>query len=111
MEMMHYMDIKSKKVTEYLSGIKIIKYYAWEQFAYKEVKDNRVIETKLLFKFNLIIGLTQIIGILSPILITMTIFLIYIAQGNELSAEKAFPVLMLVKIIEVTFLLYLFYLM
>lgn len=45
---MKWKDKRAKAVYEYFNGIKIIKYYAWEEVVYNKVREYRKKETKYL---------------------------------------------------------------
>lgn len=93
---MTHTDARVKLMNEILNGIRIIKYYAWENAFIRKICEIRVHEVGLVAKagyiFNaafglLLLGATQIQ--------TTLIFLTYIALGNQLDAAKAFTTLTL----------------
>lgn len=96
-KMYKYMDNRSKYLNEYLENIKIIKYNAWEDFVYNNIKEARKKETGLNFYADM---LKVVNDILIPFLMIMTIMVIYLMEGKALSAEKTFTVLALYKRLE-----------
>ena len=95
-EKMTHTDARVKLMNEMLNGIRIIKYYAWENAFIRKICEIRVHEVGLVARagyiFNaafglLLLGATQIQ--------TTLIFLTYIALGNQLDAAKAFTTLTL----------------
>jgi len=82
--LMKYADRRSKMINEYFTGIKIIKYYAWEDMVTKNIADNRAKESvKIVDTFSLR-ALIELILNSVPMLIAVTVFGIYIGTGNEL---------------------------
>jgi len=96
-KMYKYTDARSKYLNEYFEGIKIIKCNAWEDFAYANIKDARKSEASLQFKGEMLKVVNEI---MIPLLMILTILIIYILEGQALSAEKTFTVLALYKKLE-----------
>ncbi|XP_044896484.1 ATP-binding cassette sub-family C member 2 isoform X8 [Felis catus] len=95
-------DKRLKIMNEILSGIKILKYFAWEPSFKKQVRELRKKELKNL----LTLGQMQTIMIfflyLSPVLVSVITFSVYILvnSNNVLDAEKAFTSITLFNILR-----------
>jgi hypothetical protein len=42
-------DKRAKMLTEYINGIRILKYYGWEEYALNNIKEVRAIESEKIF--------------------------------------------------------------
>ena len=89
-------DLRVKLMNEVINGIRIIKYYAWENAFIKKIAAIRsgelYITAKMGYIFNAIFG----IFLLGAVQIqTVLIFLTYISLGNQLDAATAFTTLTL----------------
>ncbi|KAL4508323.1 hypothetical protein ABPG72_003627 [Tetrahymena utriculariae] len=93
-------DQRSKKITEYFQGIKIIKYYAWEKWVVSQLQNIRLKEMKILFGFLFNIGQVDCISQVSPSIIAVLVFVIYILLDNQLNAAKAFTALSLINLLQ-----------
>lgn len=96
-KMYKYMDGRSKYLNEYLEGVKIIKFNAWEDFAYENIKSARESEASLQFKAEMLKVVNEI---MIPLLMILTILLIYLWEGHALTPEQTFTVLALYKKLE-----------
>jgi ATP-binding cassette subfamily C (CFTR/MRP) protein 1 len=97
-------DTRVKLMNEILSGIRILKYYAWESpFSFK-VDEIREKELRLLKKLAYVIAIGfSMILISAPIIQPILIFLTYIETGNQLDAAKAFTTIALFNLIRFPF--------
>eukprot|EP01032_Pedospumella_encystans_P009078 gene9078-10720_t len=97
-------DIRVKLMNEVLNGIRIIKYYAWENAFIKKISVVRDQEVYLLRKmgylFNIPFGIL-LIG--APSIQTVLIFLTYICLGHELDVSTAFTTITLFGIMTTPF--------
>ena len=88
------MAIKDQRVHEtknLLSGIEVLKFYAWEEPLMKLVLNTRAKEVSALKKIILVIVLMAMPSILVPILFTLLAFAYFVlVLGNDLTPEKAF---------------------
>eukprot|EP01022_Parablepharisma_sp_SALTPOND_P000797 TRINITY_DN105059_c1_g1_i1.p1 TRINITY_DN105059_c1_g1~~TRINITY_DN105059_c1_g1_i1.p1 ORF type:complete len:1385 (+),score=125.11 TRINITY_DN105059_c1_g1_i1:140-4294(+) len=96
-KMYKYADGRSRYLNEYLEGIKIIKCNAWEDFSYANVKKARKHEVGLQFKAEMLKVVNEI---MIPLLMILTILIIYLWEGQALNSEKTFTVLALYKKLE-----------
>lgn len=89
-------DLRVKLMNEVLNGIRIIKYYAWEDAFVEKIRQVRAAEVTLLYKmgylFNTVFAFLLLGG---PQFQTILIFLTYIGLGNSLDAATAFTTLTL----------------
>lgn len=88
-------DERIKVTNEALSGIKIIKLYAWEKSFEQKITSLRETELKGLWKYTVIATVQKILWNGIPVLVSFMTFLVYVAVGNELTAAKAFTAIAL----------------
>ncbi len=96
-------DIRIKLMNEILSGIRIIKYYAWEKAFGEKISLVRERELEALtityyvaFAFSLILQAV-------PVFLPVFIFLTYIQLGNTLDAARAFTSIALFNLMQTPF--------
>lgn len=95
-EKMKKTDIRVKLINEVLNGIRIIKYYAWENAFIKKITSVRDEEIVLLKKMGYLFTIPFGILLLgAPSIQTVLIFLTYISLGNELDVATAFTTITL----------------
>lgn len=95
-EKMKKTDFRVKLMNEVLNGIRIIKYYAWENAFIKKISSVRDEEIYLLKKMGYLFTIP--FGILmlgAPAIQTVLIFLTYICTGHELDVSTAFTTITL----------------
>ncbi|CAF0762037.1 unnamed protein product [Brachionus calyciflorus] len=87
-----YQDSRVKTINELLSGIKIIKLYAWELCFKKLISNVRFLELRVLKNIALLNAIANFTWTISPFLVSVVSFGIYVFldEKNELTAEKAF---------------------
>ena len=95
-----FTDARTKALNEFFSGIKIIKYYAWESVVFDKIQKIRKSEVALLLKQLVLRGMTDVIATTVPILISITVFGIYVSMGNDFNATKAYTVLSLFNLLQ-----------
>jgi ATP-binding cassette subfamily C (CFTR/MRP) protein 1 len=89
-------DIRVKLMNEVLNGIRIIKYYAWENAFVKKIQSVRGEEVNLLMKMGYLFNVPFALLLLgAPQIQTVLIFLTYIGLGNTLDSATAFTTLTL----------------
>jgi len=93
-------DQRSKAIAEYISGIRVIKYYGWENFAFKKINDIRKNETYQLFRLAVWKAIQNFFASLVPLSISVSVFAFYVATGHELTPTKAFTTLALFNLIQ-----------
>ncbi|KRX00810.1 P-loop containing nucleoside triphosphate hydrolase [Pseudocohnilembus persalinus] len=90
---LYWKDKRSKTVNEFFSGIRIVKYYAWEEVVRKRIEHQREQESKFLIKGNRIRAYIEEISNFTPVLISIIVFAIYVLAGNDLKPSKAYTVI------------------
>jgi ABC-type multidrug transport system fused ATPase/permease subunit len=95
-------DVRSKALSEYLVGIKILKYYAWENVVEKYLSTVRANEKQLIFAAGFYRSLGPLSLNLIPIIISMIVFGAYAAMEGSLPMDKAFTVLSLFNLVLVS---------
>jgi len=97
-------DKRLKMTNELLAGIRIVKFYAWEQPFLKTIREFREIELKELLGIS--VNRAYLIGLLSnsTTMVLAFIFLFYGLFGPEvLDVQKAFSVLSTVNLLRLPF--------
>lgn len=95
-------DKRLKIMNEILSGIKILKYFAWEPSFQEQVQGIRKKELKNLLRFGQLQTLLIFILQITPILVSVVTFSVYVLvdSANVLNAEKAFTSITLFNILR-----------
>lgn len=104
-EVLKYSDLRVKMMNEILSGIRIIKFYAWERPFGKEVGDLRGKELKALTKlaYTSAIGFSLIL-MAAPLIQPVLVFVTYVAiQDEPLTASTAFTTVALFNMMRFPF--------
>jgi ATP-binding cassette subfamily C (CFTR/MRP) protein 1 len=95
-EKMTLTDMRIKLINEVLSGIRIIKYYAWEGAFIDKITEIRKKEVSILmivaYTFHTVLSIF-LIG--APQMQLALIFITFISQGNQLDGARAFTTLAL----------------
>lgn len=91
-QMYRFMDNRTKYLNEYLGNIKIIKFNAWEDYAFNNIREAKTNEARLQFWADM---LDVVNDVLIPFLIIMTISVIFTMEGGPLNAEKTFTIVAL----------------
>uniref|UniRef100_A0A8C5L1D2 ATP-binding cassette, sub-family member 2 n=1 Tax=Jaculus jaculus TaxID=51337 RepID=A0A8C5L1D2_JACJA len=99
---MKYKDKRLKIMNEILSGIKILKYFAWEHSFEDQVYNLRKKELKNLRSFGQRQALMILLLQLAPVLVSVVTFSVYVLvdSNNILDAEKAFTSITLFNILR-----------
>jgi len=93
-------DKRTKLLQEYLEGIRIIKYYAWERFAYSRVESIRTAELKQMSNALRLRTVYEFIAVLLPVVTMLTVFGIYVTTIGDLTVAKVFTVISLFRILR-----------
>ena len=101
-------DQRTKYINEYIDGIRILKYYGWEDFALNNIASVRHNEVKLLFKTQLLRTLSELIFVMVPVCMVACTLGTYVAMGGELNVGKAYTVLILFNMISVNIYIYIY---
>ncbi|KAL2754344.1 hypothetical protein ACRALDRAFT_1063207 [Sodiomyces alcalophilus JCM 7366] len=91
-------DSRISLVSEYLSSIRAIKYFAWEDAAIGKLQDTRATEQRHLWRVSVLyVSLNQVTQLI-PYIALILIFLLHVAvRKQELDAATAFTTVHLVK--------------
>nr|XP_009677166.1 PREDICTED: canalicular multispecific organic anion transporter 2 isoform X1 [Struthio camelus australis] len=101
-EQMRHKDSRIKLMNEILSGIKVLKLYAWEPSFSAKVLEIRKNELRVLKKSAYLNSLSTFAWVSAPFLVALTTFAVYVSvdEKNVLDAEKAFVSLSLFNILR-----------
>ncbi|XP_072483308.1 ATP-binding cassette sub-family C member 2 [Notamacropus eugenii] len=101
-ENMKNKDKRLKLMNEVLSGIKILKYFAWEPSFMEQIQGIRKTELKNLRSFALLQSVVVFIFNLAPVLVSVITFTVYVMvdENNILDAQKAFTSITLFNILR-----------
>jgi len=108
---LRFNDQRSKAIAEYIAGMRVIKYYGWENFALKKINGIRKFETDLLFKLAIWRAIQSFCTSMVPLCISVATFAVYVATGHELTPTKAFTTLSLFNLIQMPIMMLSFSLM
>lgn len=89
-KMMSYKDERILIISELLKGIRIIKFFVWEEFFMRKVGAVRSKEMKYLAWRKYLDALCVYFWATTPVLITFLTFLTYVYLGNKLTAPVVF---------------------
>ncbi|XP_019398025.1 PREDICTED: voltage-dependent T-type calcium channel subunit alpha-1G [Crocodylus porosus] len=101
-EQMQHKDSRIKLMNEILSGIKVLKLYAWELSFNEKVLEIRKNELRILKKAAYLNALSTFAWVSAPFLVALTTFAVYVSvdENNVLDAQKAFVSLSLFNILR-----------
>ena len=89
-KMMSAKDKRVNTMSELLNGIRVIKYFNWQQFFCERVEDVRKEELKQLAGRKYLDALCVYLWATTPVLISVLTFVTYVLLGNTLTAAKVF---------------------
>ncbi|KAM7318619.1 hypothetical protein ACRRTK_021731 [Alexandromys fortis] len=98
-EMLQHKDARVKLMTELLSGIRVIKFFGWEQALGDRVKSYRSQELGRLRVIKYLDAACVYLWAALPVVICIVIFITYILMGHQLTATKVFTALALVRLL------------
>ena len=95
-------DIRVKRMNEVVSGMKILKLYAWEASSMQEVVNHRNAELGILLKIGHLFAFISFFWNCAPFVMSLVTFAVYVLsdENNVLDAEKAFTSLALFNILR-----------
>lgn len=94
-------DVRIKYINELLSGIKIVKFYAWEQAFLEKITFERSKEINYFKKTYINESINWFIFSLSPIGVLLCTISVYIfVIGGEFNPEKAFVAILIFNILD-----------
>ena len=85
-------DNRTKLLQEFLEGIRIIKYYAWERFAYSKIEEVRIREIGQMEYGLLMRTIHEFIMNAIPIVSMIVVFSVYSIAIGTLTVPKVFTI-------------------
>uniref|UniRef100_A0A8C2S0J5 ATP binding cassette subfamily C member 10 n=1 Tax=Capra hircus TaxID=9925 RepID=A0A8C2S0J5_CAPHI len=98
-EMLQHKDARVKLVTELLSGMRVIKFFGWEQALGARVEACRARELGRLRVIKYLDAACVYLWAALPVVISIVIFITYVLTGHQLTATKVFTALALVRML------------
>ncbi|ERE90649.1 multidrug resistance-associated protein 7 isoform X2 [Cricetulus griseus] len=98
-EMLRHKDARVKLMTELLNGIRVIKFFGWEQALGDRVKAYRSQELGRLRVIKYLDAACVYLWAALPVVICIVIFITYVLMGHQLTATKVFTALALVRLL------------
>nr|XP_025044578.1 multidrug resistance-associated protein 7 [Pelodiscus sinensis] len=95
-EMLKYKDTRVKLMTEFLCGIRVIKFYTWEQHFGARINACRAKELQKLRAIKYLDAVCVYLWAALPVVVSIVIFITYVLLGHQLTATKVFTALALV---------------
>ncbi|NWY02623.1 MRP7 protein, partial [Nothoprocta ornata] len=95
-EMLKHKDTRVKLMTEFLCGIRVVKFYAWEQHFGARIDACRAKELRKLRTIKYLDAMCVYLWAALPVVVSIVIFLTYVLLGHQLTATKVFTALALV---------------
>ncbi|XP_018411207.1 PREDICTED: multidrug resistance-associated protein 7 [Nanorana parkeri] len=95
-ELLQHKDARVKLVTELLSGMRVVKFYTWEEHFARQLTILRKKELRSLRTIKLLDAVCVYLWAALPVLISIITFVTYVLLGNQLTAAKVFTALALV---------------
>ncbi|NXL30014.1 MRP7 protein, partial [Glaucidium brasilianum] len=95
-EMLKHKDTRVKLMTEFLCGIRVIKFYAWEKHLSTRINACRAKELQKLRAIKYLDAVCVYLWAALPVVVSIAIFITYVLLGHQLTATKVFTALALV---------------
>nr|XP_009685033.1 PREDICTED: multidrug resistance-associated protein 7 [Struthio camelus australis] len=95
-EMLKHKDTRVKLMTEFLCGIRVIKFYAWEQHFGARINACRAKELQKLRAIKYLDAVCVYLWAALPVVVSIVIFITYVLLGHQLTATKVFTALALI---------------
>ncbi|NWS95557.1 MRP7 protein, partial [Mionectes macconnelli] len=95
-EMLKHKDTRVKLMSEFLSGIRVIKYYTWEKHFGTRINACRAKELQKLRAISYLDAVCVYLWAALPVVISIATFVTYALLGHQLTATKVFTALALV---------------
>ncbi|POM58828.1 Multidrug resistance protein ABC Superfamily [Phytophthora palmivora] len=95
-----------KLTNEMLQGIRVVKFYGWEGFANKLIRDIRNEEVGLMRKYNRLRLANTVLVYLGPALLNMVCFSATILLGNHLDVPTTFVIVALTNACQTPFVIF-----
>ncbi|NWW10629.1 MRP7 protein, partial [Oreocharis arfaki] len=98
-EMLKHKDTRVKLMTEFLCGIRVIKFYAWEKHFSTRINACRAKELQKSRAISYLDALCVYMWAALPVVVSIAIFVTYVLLGHQLTATKVFTALALVEML------------
>ncbi|NXB65935.1 MRP7 protein, partial [Struthidea cinerea] len=95
-EMLKHKDTRVKLMTEFLYGIRVIKFYAWEKHFSTRINACRAKELQKSRAVSYLDAVCVYMWAALPVVVSIAIFVTYVLLGHQLTATKVFTALALV---------------
>ncbi|NXL40961.1 MRP7 protein, partial [Podilymbus podiceps] len=95
-EMLKHKDTRVKLMTEFLCGIRVIKFYTWEKHFSTRINACRAKELQKLRAIKYLDAVCVYLWAALPVVVSIAIFITYVLLGHQLTATKVFTALALV---------------
>lgn len=98
------MKIKDERIStmnELLLGIRVVKFYAWEEPIVLKIAKLRDREKSVMFKRNLVAAFQAVFFACTPVWVTISLFSVYVGVlGNPMAPDVVFPTLVTVNLLR-----------
>ncbi|NXA64135.1 MRP7 protein, partial [Mohoua ochrocephala] len=95
-EMLKHKDTRVKLMTEFLCGIRVIKFYSWEKHFSTRINACRAKELQKSRAISYLDAVCVYLWAALPVVVSIAIFVTYVLLGHQLTATKVFTALALV---------------
>ncbi|NWI45078.1 MRP7 protein, partial [Picathartes gymnocephalus] len=95
-KMLKHKDTRVKLMTEFLCGIRVIKFYAWEKHFSTRINACRAKELQKSRAISYLDAVCVYMWAALPVVVSIAIFVTYVLLGHQLTATKVFTALALV---------------
>ncbi|NXY66448.1 MRP7 protein, partial [Callaeas wilsoni] len=95
-KMLKHKDTRVKLMTEFLCGIRVIKFYAWEKHFSTRINACRAKELQKSRAISYLDAVCVYMWAALPVIVSIAIFVTYVLLGHQLTATKVFTALALV---------------
>ncbi|XP_051470660.1 ATP-binding cassette sub-family C member 10 isoform X2 [Apus apus] len=95
-DMLKHKDTRVKLMTEFLCGIRVIKFYTWEKHFSTRINACRAKELQKLQAIKYLDAACVYLWAALPVVVSIAIFITYVLLGHQLTATKVFTTLALV---------------
>ncbi|XP_062927402.1 canalicular multispecific organic anion transporter 1 isoform X1 [Mobula hypostoma] len=99
---MKHKDWRMKLMNDILSGIKVMKFYAWEPSFEQQILEIREKELKMIKKSSILLAVATFLVTCTPFMVSLVSFAVYLAvdENHVLDAGKAFTSISLYNILR-----------
>ncbi|KAJ0409782.1 hypothetical protein ATCC90586_005349 [Pythium insidiosum] len=97
-ELLHVVEERVKVTSEALQGIRVMKFYAWEESLARRVEKIRASEVRLYRRFHFFNIVNTTLLFLTPVLLGAVILGLYVAIKGTLTVTEAFTLIAMVNI-------------